>query len=95
MINRGWAVVATAIVGLTLLAGCSESEPSTGAGQVHTPTAWPSGSPSSTASPPATSATEAAYAQVPKAARAHTYAGAQAFAEFYIAQSTGLGRTRP
>ncbi|GAA4345571.1 DUF6318 family protein [Angustibacter luteus] len=89
MIIKGWVAAAAVVVGLGL-AGCS------GGGEVaarpshHTPTAEPGGSASSagsaTASPSGTSSVDAAYAKVPKAARAHTYAAAQAFAEFYVGQ---------
>ncbi|WP_426564299.1 DUF6318 family protein [Angustibacter sp. McL0619] len=86
MIIRGWAAAAAVVLGVTLLAGCSDDDPQGGASQLHTPTTGPSTSPASTASPTTTTSVEAAYARVPTAARAHTYAGAQAFAEFYVAQ---------
>ncbi|MGN6299497.1 MAG: DUF6318 family protein [Angustibacter sp.] len=88
MITRGhlWRFVlgGSAVVAL---AACQSSDRA-GPPSTVTPTeVTASTSPTASASATPTESDEAtAWARVPAPARAHTYAGAQAFAEFYIAQ---------
>ncbi|MGN6611970.1 MAG: hypothetical protein ACTHLJ_09350, partial [Angustibacter sp.] len=89
MITRGhlrrFVVGVSAVVAVAACQGSDDAAPSpsvvrpTEVSASGTPTTSPSGS--------ATGGDEAAArARVPKAARAHTFAGAQAFAEFYVEQ---------
>lgn len=78
-----------AVASLTLLSACSSgSDGATSTPPPKAPTAIPTGQTSGT-TPPGSSGTgaeAAAWARVPKPARQHTMAGAQAFAEFYLSQ---------
>lgn len=80
-------LVAVGSVALAL-AGCSSSDADPGRTPVATPTAVPSSpTTSGTASSPRSSgASPSAVPSIPAAARAHTTAGAEAFARHYLAQ---------
>ncbi len=75
------------VVGLVVLAGCHGADATKPMPRAVSPTALtPSPAPSSAPPSSGSPGDDAALAKVPRPARAHTNAGAQAFAEFYIAQ---------
>ncbi|WP_369853683.1 DUF6318 family protein [Angustibacter sp. Root456] len=84
---RRFVVGACAAVALVACQGSGEAAPTPSPVRPTEVSASgnPSASPTST-SEPSPSAEAEAWARVPKAAREHTFAGAQAFAEFYLEQ---------
>lgn len=80
-------LVAVGSVALAL-AGCSSSDADPGRTPVATPTAVPSSPTTSgtASSPRSSSASPSVAVSIPAAARAHTTAGAEAFARHYLAQ---------
>lgn len=88
MITRGhlWRFVVSASA-VAALAGCQGSDDAASAPPPPVRPTPVSTSPTATATATTTPTASAdARARVPKAARAHTFAGAQAFAEFYVEQ---------
>lgn len=70
-----------------VVVGCTASEGAAPTVSPVRPTSVLTSGPSATATTSQTSAPDEVWARVPKAARVHTYAGAQAFAEFYLEQT--------
>lgn len=84
-----------AVASLTLLSACSSgSDGATSTPPPKAPTVIPTGQTSGTTPTGSsrTGAEAAAWARVPKPARQHTMAGAQAFAEFYVTQTNQAWR---
>jgi hypothetical protein len=69
-----------------VVVGCTASDGAPPTVSPVRPTSVLTSGASGTATASQTSRPDDAWARVPKAARAHTYAGAQAFAEFYLEQ---------
>jgi Family of unknown function (DUF6318) len=77
-----------------VVVGCTASDGAAPTVSPVRPTSVLTSGASGTATASQTSRPDDGWARVPKAARAHTYAGAQAFAEFYISQLNAAW-TRP
>jgi hypothetical protein len=87
MITRGYLCrFAGAALAVVALAGCQSSDDAASTPPSPVRPTQVSTSPTPTASSTAPTASADAWARVPQAARAHTFAGAQAFAEFYVGQ---------
>lgn len=95
MITRGrlrwFAMIAAGFVAVASCSAAGSAQPRTSpvrptaiSPTAISPTADPSTAGSATASASGSSTSGDAWAQVPRAARAHTYQGAQAFAEYYL-----------
>lgn len=87
MITRGYLCrFAGAALAVVALAGCQSSDDAASSPPSPVRPTQVSTSPTPTASSTAPTASADAWARVPQAARAHTFAGAQAFAEFYLGE---------
>lgn len=87
--KRSRGVVAVAVAGIVVLAGCGSDAPAEGTGQTTTsPSSEPTPSQTSaqatpSASPSTTASAAGPAVAVPPEAQAHTEAGAEAFAKFF------------